>query len=91
MQLLRHIERVVDGYALSFFFFHVNYQVLAIYGVSGWVFDEYLMSAYRSVASIDEDIFIIFFLVLILFSRVRRIVEEAEIRSMILVEGFSDS
>jgi len=49
------------------------------------------MSAYRSVASIYEDIFIVLFLVFLLLSRVGGIVEEAEVRSMVLVEGFSDS
>lgn len=91
LKLLSHVEGVVDGDTLGLFFLHVDYEVLAVDGVGHRVFDKDLMAPNRSVASVNEYIFIVFLFIFLLLTRVRGIVEEAEIRGVILVEGFADS
>ena len=75
LQLLSHVEGVVDGNTLGFFFFHVDDKVLTVDRVSDWVLDEHLVAANRSVAGVDKHIFVILFPVLIRLPRVGRVVE----------------
>jgi hypothetical protein len=91
LKLLSHVEGVVDGDTLGLFFLHVDYEVLTKDGVSHRVLNKDLMAPYRSVASVNEYIFIVLLFVFLLLTRVGGIVEEAEVRGMVLVEGFGDS
>lgn len=90
LKLLCHVERVVDGDALRLFFLHVYDQMLTVDGISSGVFNENLMASNRGVAGVHKHIFIIFFLVFLCLARVGGVVEETEVRGVVLVEGLSD-
>jgi hypothetical protein len=66
---------VINGDTLGLFFLHVYDEVLRVDRVGSRVLDEHLVAADRSVAGVDEHVFIILFLVPFLLTREGRIVE----------------
>ena len=66
---------MINGDTLGLLFLHVDDEVLRVDRVGGRVFDEHLVAANRSVAGVDEHVFIIFFFVPFLLTREGRIVE----------------